>query len=96
MPKLDRIQYAKCHTTWQCHPGFQEDYGESVLSYRPVTKCAFNERQQNVTQIRRPCRLHVSEGVSVLATLLDIHRCHTIHDLTKETGLEHTTVLYIP
>ena len=92
---MDRIQSAKCHATWQYHPGLQEDYGEYVFFFRPVTKCAFKKRHQNVTHIRRPGRLHHSEEVSVLTTLVDSYLYHTFHDLTQETGLVHTTLLHI-
>ena len=46
--------------------------------------------------MRRPGRPSVSEGeVYALTALLDSDRRHTIHELARETGLAHTTVLHI-
>ncbi|PNF36497.1 hypothetical protein B7P43_G15880 [Cryptotermes secundus] len=45
--------------------------------------------------MRRPGRPSVSEEVYALSTLLESDQRHTIHELARETGLVHTTVLHI-
>ncbi|PNF31349.1 hypothetical protein B7P43_G10891, partial [Cryptotermes secundus] len=76
----------------------QEACGESALPYRTVAMWvkAFNEGCQNVADMCRPGLPSVSEEeVYALSALLESDRRHTIRELTRETGLAHTTVLHI-
>ncbi|PNF19277.1 hypothetical protein B7P43_G07503 [Cryptotermes secundus] len=93
-----KIECTRGCTARHCHQGLQEACGESALPYRPVARWvkAFNEGRQNVADMHWPGHPTVSEEeVYALSTLLESDQCHTIHELARETGLVHTTVLHI-
>ncbi|GJQ65347.1 hypothetical protein Trydic_g7461 [Trypoxylus dichotomus] len=75
-----KIESAHGHTPKQCYEG--------VTYANGGTGC--------VTDLPRSGRPSVNEEqVQAIATLLDIDRRQTIHELGQEIGLSYTTVLHI-